>query len=126
MRSGAGHLVLSDQLGPDRIGLPMILATSAVHSWLTRKGLRTFCSLNVRSAECIDPHYFAVLIGCGAATVNPYLAQDTIAERIERGLLNDDLIDNIAPNYRDAIDAGLLKIMAKMGISVRCRPIVAG
>jgi glutamate synthase (NADPH/NADH) large chain len=38
--------------------MPMILATSAVHSWLTRKGLRTFCSINVRSAECIDPHYF--------------------------------------------------------------------
>jgi hypothetical protein len=47
-----------------------------VHSWLTRKGLRTFCSVNVRSAECIDPHYFAVLIGSGATTVNPYLAQD--------------------------------------------------
>ena len=45
--------------------MPMILATCAVHSQLTRKGLRTFCSLNVRSAECIDPHYFAVLIGCG-------------------------------------------------------------
>ena len=42
----------------DRAAIPMILATSAVHSWLTRKGLRTFCSLNVRSAECIDPHYF--------------------------------------------------------------------
>ncbi|RCW88155.1 glutamate synthase large subunit [Paracoccus lutimaris] len=118
VRSGAGHLVLSDEkLGPDRIGLPMILATSAVHSWLTRKGLRTFCSLNVRSAECIDPHYFAVLIGCGATTVNPYLAQDTIAERIERGLLGGSLIENMR-NYRDAIDAGLLKIMAKMGISV--------
>jgi glutamate synthase (NADPH/NADH) large chain len=118
VRSGAGHLVLTDErIGPDRIGLPMILATSAVHSWLTRKGLRTFCSLNVRSAECIDPHYFAVLIGCGATTVNPYLAQDTIAERIERGLLTGSLIDNMR-NYRDAIDAGLLKIMAKMGISV--------
>ncbi len=118
VRSGAGHLVLTDErLGPDRIGLPMILATSAVHSWLTRKGLRTFCSVNVRSAECVDPHYFAVLIGCGATTVNPYLAQDTIAERIERGLLTGSLIDNMR-NYRDAIDAGLLKIMAKMGISV--------
>ncbi len=118
VRSGAGHLVLTDaRLGPDRIGLPMILATSAVHSWLTRKGLRTFCSVNVRSAECIDPHYFAVLIGCGATTVNPYLAQDTIAERIERGLLSGSLIDNMR-RYRDAIDAGLLKIMAKMGISV--------
>ncbi|WBU63440.1 glutamate synthase large subunit [Paracoccus aerodenitrificans] len=118
VRSGAGHLVLTDeQVGPDRVGMPMILATSAVHSWLTRKGLRTFCSLNLRSAECVDPHYFAVLIGCGATTVNPYLAQDSVADRIERGLLEGTLIENMR-RYRDAVDAGLLKIMAKMGISV--------
>lgn len=118
VRSGAGHLVLTDEAqGPARVAMPMILATSAVHSWLTRKGLRTFCSLNVRAAEVIDPHYFAVLIGCGATTVNPYLAQDSIADRIERGLLEGSLIDNMR-RYRDAVDAGLLKIMAKMGISV--------
>ena len=118
VRSGAGQLVLTDEhQGPDRIGLPMILAVSAVHSWLTRKGLRTFSSLNVRSAECIDPHYFAVLIGCGATTVNPYLAQDTIADRIDRGLLPGNLVEAMR-RYRDAIDQGLLKIMAKMGISV--------
>ncbi len=118
VRSGAGHLVLTDEhQGSDRVAMPMILATSAVHSWLTRKGLRTFCSVNVRSAECIDPHYFAVLIGSGATTVNPYLAQDSIQDRIERGLLEGSLIDNMR-RYRDAVDAGLLKIMAKMGISV--------
>ena len=71
VRSGAGHLVLSDQRSTEtKVAVPMILATSAVHSHLTRKGLRTFCSLNVRSAECIDPHYFAVLIGAGATVVN--------------------------------------------------------
>ncbi len=118
VRSGAGHLILTDDAqGTDRVAMPMILATSAVHSWLTRKGLRTFCSVNVRAAECIDPHYFAVLIGCGATTVNPYLAQDSINDRIERGLLTGTLIENMR-RYRDAIDAGLLKIMAKMGISV--------
>ncbi|RVV97386.1 glutamate synthase large subunit [Mesobaculum littorinae] len=118
VRSGAGHLVLTDQhQGPDRVAMPMILATSAVHSWLTQKGLRTFCSLNVRSAECIDPHYFAVLIGCGATTVNAYLAEDSIADRIERGLIDGSLTDAVA-RYRTAIDMGLLKIMAKMGISV--------
>ncbi|PQO22816.1 glutamate synthase large subunit [Rhodobacteraceae bacterium WD3A24] len=118
VRSGAGHLVLTDEhQGADKVPMPMILATSAVHSWLTRKGLRTFCSVNVRSAECIDPHYFAVLIGCGATTVNAYLAQDTIAERIERGLLDGPLTEAVA-RYRAAIDLGLLKIMSKMGISV--------
>ncbi|MCX8509977.1 MAG: glutamate synthase-related protein, partial [Rhodobacteraceae bacterium] len=118
VRSGAGHLVLSDQhQGEGRAGMPMILATSAVHSWLTRKGLRTFTSLNVRSAECVDPHYFAVLIGCGATTVNAYLAQDSIADRVRRGLIEGSLVDAVR-RYRDAINAGLLKIMSKMGISV--------
>ncbi len=118
VRSGAGHLVLSDlNSGQGRVAMPMILATSAVHSHLTRQGLRTFCSLNVRSAECVDPHYFAVLIGCGATVVNAYLAEDSLADRIDRGLLDGTLTENVA-RYREAIDQGLLKIMAKMGISV--------
>ena len=53
----------------------MILATGGVHSYLVRQSLRTFTSLNVRSAECLDVHYFAVLIGVGATTVNAYLAR---------------------------------------------------
>ena len=118
VRSGAGHIVLTDQFSGDgRVAMPMILATSAVHSQLTRKGLRTFTSLNVRSAECVDPHYFAVLIGCGATVVNAYLAEDSLADRIERGLLDVNLTTATA-RYREAIDQGLLKIMAKMGISV--------
>jgi len=118
VRSGASHLVLTDEhQSPSKVAMPMILATSAVHSWLTRKGLRTFTSINVRSAECIDSHYFAVLIGAGATTVNPYLAQDSIADRIDRGLLEGSLEDALR-RYRDAIDAGLLKIMSKMGISI--------
>ncbi len=118
VRSGCGHLVLTDQkTSRDLVSIPMILATSAVHSWLTRHGLRTFTSINVRSAECIDPHYFAVLIGCGATVVNAYLAEDSLADRIERGLLDCTLTEAVS-RYRNAIDQGLLKIMAKMGISV--------
>ena len=118
VRSGAGHIVLTDQnIDESRVAMPMILATSAVHSHLTRKGLRTFCSINVRSSECLDPHYFSVLIGAGASVVNAYLAEDTLANRIEKGLLNGPLTEVIS-RYRDAIDQGLLKIMSKMGISV--------
>ncbi|MEO9683652.1 MAG: glutamate synthase large subunit [Tateyamaria sp.] len=118
VRSGAGHIVLTDQhSNADKVAMPMILATSAVHSHLTRKGLRTFCSLNVRSAECVDPHYFAVLIGCGATVVNAYLAEDSLADRIDRNLMDGTLTEAVA-RYRNAIDQGLLKIMAKMGISV--------
>ncbi len=118
VQSGTGHVILTDEAqSADRVPIPMILATSAVHSGLTKEGLRTFCSLNVRSAECIDPHYFAVLVGCGATVVNPYLAEDSLADRIARGLLDGSLTENVA-RYREAIDQGLLKIMAKMGISV--------
>ncbi|MDQ7080336.1 MAG: glutamate synthase large subunit [Paracoccaceae bacterium] len=118
VRAGAMHLILTDQYQDEnKVPMPMILATSAVHSHLTRKGLRTFCSLNVRSAECIDPHYFAVLIGCGATTVNAYLAQDSIADRVARGLL-DGPLDAAVERYASAINQGLLKIMSKMGISV--------
>ncbi len=118
VRSGAGHLLLTDQhQGAAKVAMPMILATSAIHSHLTRKGLRTFCSITVRSAECIDPHYFAVLVGSGATIVNAYLAEDSLADRIDRGLLDGSLTEAVA-RYREAIDQGLLKIMAKMGISV--------
>ncbi|MEL6425592.1 MAG: glutamate synthase large subunit, partial [Pseudomonadota bacterium] len=118
VRAGANHIILTDMAqSEDRVPMPMILATSAVHSWLTRKGLRTFCSINVRSAECVDPHYFAVLVGAGATTVNAYLAQDSIADRIERGLL-DGPLSTAMERFREAVDQGLLKIMSKMGISV--------
>jgi len=116
--SGFSNLVLTDmQQGPQAAPMPMILVTSAVHSSLTAKGLRTFTSLNVRSGECLDPHYFAVLIGCGATTVNAYLAQDTLAEKVKSKLLKLSLKEAV-DNYREAINQGLLKIMSKMGISV--------
>lgn len=116
--SGKSSITLSDEnQDANHIGLPMILVTSAVHSWLTKKGLRTFCSLNVRSAECIDSHYFALLIGCGATTVNAYLAQDTLAERVERGLIKISLNEAVE-RYKNAINQGILKIMSKMGIAV--------
>ncbi len=118
VRSGASQLVLTDHLqSRDKVPMPMILVASAVHSWLTRKGLRTFASIIARSGECMDPHYYAVLIGCGASIVNPYLAQDSIADRISRGLL-DMTLENAVESYRHAMDQGLLKIMSKMGISV--------
>ena len=74
--------------------MPMILATSAVHTLADAQGIAdASSSLNVRSAECIDPHYFAVLIGCGATSVNAYLAEDSIADRIHRGLIDGTLTE---------------------------------
>jgi len=119
VRAGCTHLILSDKaIGPDRAPVPMILATGGVHSHLIRQNLRTFTSLNVRSGECMDVHYFAVLIGVGATTVNAYLAQEAIAERHARGLFEGLSLDDCVRRFKKAVDDGLLKIMSKMGISV--------
>ena len=119
MRSGCAHVVLSDQRqGPERAPIPMILAVGAVHTHLVRHSLRTFTSLNVRAAECLDVHYVAVLIGAGATTVNAYLAQESIADRHRRGLFGDLTLRECVARYKKAVDKGLLKVMSKMGISV--------
>jgi len=119
VRGGATHLILTDEkMGADRAAIPMILATGAVHTHLARNNLRTFTSLNVRSGECLDTHYFAVLIGVGATTVNAYLAQEAIADRQRRGLFGDMSLETAMSRFKKAIDEGLLKIMSKMGISV--------
>jgi len=87
VRGGHTHLVLTDEhVTAERAALPMILATGAVHTHLVRTQLRTFILVNVRTAECLDVHYFAVLIGVGATTVNAWLAQEAIADRHRRGL----------------------------------------
>ncbi|MBI3499372.1 MAG: glutamate synthase large subunit [Proteobacteria bacterium] len=119
VRAGCTHLILSDELmGPERAAMPMILATGGVHSHLVRQQLRTFTSLNVHAGECLDVHYFAVLIGVGATTVNAYLAQEAIAERHARGLFQSLSQEDCVRRYKKAVADGLLKIMSKMGISV--------
>jgi glutamate synthase (NADPH) large chain len=80
--------------------VPMILATSAVHSHLVRQGLRAFSSITVRSGECLDVHYFAVLIGVGATTVNAYLAEAAIADRHARGLFGASRSPSASPASR--------------------------
>ena len=119
VREGCTHIVLTDEaVDESHAPIPMILATAAVHSHLVRQSLRTFTSLNVRSGECLDVHYFAVLIGVGATTVNAYLAEAAIAERHGRGLFAGLGLDECIARYKEAVDQGLLKILSKMGISV--------
>jgi glutamate synthase (NADPH/NADH) large chain len=96
----------------------MILAAGAVHAHLVRTGLRTYTSINLRSAECLDVHYFAVLIGVGATTVNAYLAQESIHDRHRRGLVGGLSLEDAVARYKRAVDQGLLKIMSKIGISI--------
>ncbi len=119
VRAGCTHVILTDEAtGPERAAIPMILATGAVHTHLVKQSLRTFTSLNVRVAECLDVHAFAVLIGVGATTINAYLAQECIAERQRRGLFGRLSLKEAVGRYKKCVDKGLLKVMSKMGISV--------
>jgi glutamate synthase (NADPH/NADH) large chain len=117
--SGRTQIVLTDEAaGPDACALPMVLATGGVHSHLVARGLRSYVSIIVRSAECVDTHGFAVLIGVGATAVNAWLAQETFQDRLERGLMGDLSLRDACLNFKKGIEAGLLKIISKMGISV--------
>jgi glutamate synthase (NADPH/NADH) large chain len=119
VRGGHTHLVLTDEhVTAERAALPMILATGAVHTHLVRTQLRTFTSVNVRTAECLDVHYFAVLIGVGATTVNAWLAQEAIADRHRRGLFGKHPLATVLGRYKRAVEDGLLKIISKMGIAI--------
>jgi len=119
IREGATHIILTDEhMDAARAPVPMILTAGVVHSHLVRQELRTFTTLNVRSGECLDVHYFAVLVGVGATTVNGYLAQEAIADRHRRGLFGDMTLIDALHRYKKAVGDGMLKIMSKMGISV--------
>ncbi|MDC0628101.1 glutamate synthase large subunit [Pelagibacteraceae bacterium] len=119
VRQGSTALILSDKnISNERAGIPTILAVGAIHSHLVKLGLRGYCSLNVESSDALDTHSFAVLIGVGATTVNPYLAIDSIHQRFEKKLFGKLDFQDCVQKFKKSIDAGLLKIMSKMGISV--------
>ena len=119
VRSGSQHLIITDKnISKDRIALPMILATSAVHSYLVKYNLRTFTSLNVSSLECLDVHYFAVLIGVGATTVNASLIENLVSDRLNKNIYQNISYSTLLKNYKKAIEKGLRKIISKMGISI--------
>ncbi|MCJ2025805.1 glutamate synthase large subunit [Methylobacterium sp. J-067] len=117
VRGGYNIIVLTDRaVGPDRIPIPALLATAAVHNYLIRKGLRTSVGLVVESGEPREVHHFACLAGYGAEAINPYLAFETLVEMKDE--FPPDLTDDeIIYRYIKAIDKGLLKVMSKMGIS---------
>ena len=118
VRGGAENIVLSDEMtGETNAAAPIILCVGAVQTHLVNEGLRSSCSIIVRSAECLDTHYYAVLIGAGATAVNAYMAQDSLSDRVNRGLL-DMSTDEAVAQYKKAIEGGLLKIISKNGISV--------
>ncbi|MEW8497163.1 MAG: glutamate synthase central domain-containing protein, partial [Candidatus Thiodiazotropha taylori] len=117
VREGYYILILSDRkVDADNIAIPALLATSAVHHHLIRKGLRTESGLVLETGGALEVHHFATLAGYGAEAVNPYLAFDTIQAQL--ATLPESLSFHEAQNrYIKAIGKGLKKVMSKMGIS---------
>ena len=109
-------IILSDRMvGPDRIPIPALLATAAVHHHLIRKGLRTSVGLVVETGEPREVHHFACLAGYGAEAINPYLAFETLAAMAKDQ--PETSAADLLKRYIKAVDKGLLKVMSKMGIS---------
>jgi glutamate synthase domain-containing protein 2/glutamate synthase domain-containing protein 1/glutamate synthase domain-containing protein 3 len=120
VRAGANLLILSDRgIGPELAPIPMLMATGAVHHHLVREGLRTQCGLVAETAEARDVSQFALLVGYGAGAINPYLALETIEDLVRDGIHVPAGLDpaKAVKHYLKACDKGLLKTMAKMGIS---------
>jgi glutamate synthase domain-containing protein 2/glutamate synthase domain-containing protein 1/glutamate synthase domain-containing protein 3 len=106
LAGGANVLVLSDRgAGPERVPIPSLLATAAVHHHLVREGTRLQAGIVVESGEPRSVHSIAVLVGYGAAAVNPYLMLEMLAD------------DESRARAIKGIGKGLLKVMSKMGIS---------
>jgi len=114
---GYNILILSDRnMDADFMAIPALLATSAVHHHLIRKGLRTSSGLVVETGAALEVHHFATLAGYGAEAINPYVAFDTVQSMLPK-LAEDLTFEEAQKRYIKAIGKGLKKVMSKMGIS---------
>jgi glutamate synthase (ferredoxin) len=131
VKDGAEILVLSDfQEGGVTSGqtyIPPMLATGAVHQWLLKANMRLQASIVVETAQAWSTHHYACLVGFGASAVLPYAAYDGVrswhSSAKTKSLMDQGKIPSISvevalDNYRESVDAGLFKIMSKIGISL--------
>ncbi|ACK69910.1 Glutamate synthase (ferredoxin) [Gloeothece citriformis PCC 7424] len=131
VKAGAKVIILSDRAGgmisEETSYIPPLLAVGAVHHHLIREGLRLKASLVVDTAQCWSTHHLACLIGYGASAVCPYLAMKSIIawwhdpktqKLMENGKIEQVSLEGALSNFRKALEAGLLKILSKMGISL--------
>ncbi len=115
--SGANILILSDRgVDENHVAIPSLLAIAAMNVHLVNTKKRMSVALIIESAEPREVHHYATLIGYGASAVNGYLAQDTIFNLIDEGLLDKDYYAAV-DDYNEGILHGIVKIASKMGIS---------
>ena len=136
VKQGTEILILSDRLLPDGSEssvseeytyLPPLFVVGAVHHHLIQQGLRMKVSLVIDTAQCWSTHHFACLVGFGASAICPYLTWETVRQwwassktqgMMSKGRMESLTIEEAQANYRKSIEAGLLKILSKMGISL--------
>ena len=115
---GKRFIVLSDRdSDPDRAPIPSLLLCSAVHHHLVRRKTRTQVSLLVEAGDVREVHHVALLIGYGAAAVNPYLAMESVEDMARRGVISGITPEKAVRNLVKALGKGVLKVMSKMGVS---------
>lgn len=118
IEDGVRILVLSDRDSTvDLAPIPSLLLTAAVHQHLVREQTRTQVALIVESGDCREVHHAAVLVGYGAAAINPYLAFESVEDLITTGILPNIAPEKAVRNVVKALGKGIQKIMSKMGIS---------
>ncbi|MBN2626181.1 MAG: glutamate synthase large subunit [Spirochaetales bacterium] len=116
-----GHslVILSDRdVDKNHAAIPALLAVSAVHHFLVRRGKRQLAGILLESGEVREVHHFAALIGYGCSGINPYLVFESLSDLKERGYLPEDLtLSQAIEHYITSVKKGLLKVMSKMGVS---------
>ena len=115
--AGASFIVLSDRDTTQELApIPSLLLTAAVHHHTLRQRTRTRISLVVEAGDVREVHHVALLIGYGAAAVNPYLAMESAERLVDEGVVTVSRQQAVA-NLIKALGKGVLKVMSKMGIS---------
>lgn len=118
IQSGASILILSDRgVSNKKAAVPALLAVSGLHQHLIKTGRRTNVSLVLDTAEARDVHQFCCLIGYGADAIYPYLAIASLRSMVEDGTIQNMTTEEAEKNYNYAATSGIIKVMAKMGIS---------
>ena len=122
IEAGARLIILSDRqdlADPALVPIPSLLLTGAVHHHLIKQKSRTRAGLIVEAGDVRECHHVALLVGYGAAAVNPYLAIESVRDMVRRGVAGDSKLTEkkAEANLLKALGKGLLKIMSKMGVS---------
>ncbi len=119
INDGANLLILSDRgVDSQTAPIPSLLACAGLHHHLVRQGLRTRAGLVMECGDAREVHHFALLLGYGAGTINPYVAFETLDDMIQQGMIKPEINHAEAVyRYRKAIKKGVVKVMSKMGIS---------